>query len=142
MIKKWPFYITLAIAVSVIAAFILHYISEHTPKKVAAPTTDDNTGTTGSEPAKQFSGFNYNLQLNRNTPNAEAEITLLQEFINAYYGAPQLAVNGVYDEATAAAVRDIAKQENISLFNFRYYYLVPAVGENTAIEIIRKYTVS
>lgn len=137
--KKLPFFLAISVAVALAAAFILHLISDS--KKTTVTTgsgalpLDEN-----SEAGKTFKGFNYNLLLKSDTHNGEAEITLLQHLINAYYGVPTVFVTGKYDSATASAITAITKKSSITLYQFRYYYFVQVRGEAKAIEIINSLT--
>lgn len=70
---------------------------------------------------KVYTRLNYETQLNPGVKGQEVEV--LQRFINAYNGNYDLAVSGIFDDATETRLRAIAGKAGTNLLEFRNNYL-------------------
>ena len=135
--KKSLIYIVAGVAVLGVAA----YIYAASRKRNQAVAAQQQAAATGAGQPPKFKGFNFNLLLNSSAKQVVAEVTALQMMINAYYnGSRVIPVNGVYDAATKAAVKDIIGKTSTTLHEFRYEYLVKERGERVADNIFQSIT--
>ena len=138
--KKLPYFIVLTVAVSVIAAILLHFLCKKGSCGKKRRVSSGKKISLTPRVSKKFKGFNQNLLLNADVPGAEAEITALQYLINSYYGYNAVVITGVWDTDTADAVRNITGLSGVSLYQFRYYYYVQVRGNDAATAIFNHLT--
>lgn len=146
MKKNLLFYIPLGVSVALGAVLLVTWLKRRSDTLTmdSQPRGKDYLNTPDADVYKKFKGFNPNLLLNKNTPDGKAEITLLQHFINAYYGGtPSLLITGVFDTPTRNAVMDITGKDTTSIYEFNYIYLQPvrgaALGDKIMMELTERY---
>lgn len=143
MKKNLLFYIPLGVSVALGLILLLSWMN----RRASAMMMADIMGPSGADGGMQgavyqkFKGFNPNLLLNSGTPNAVPEITLLQHFINAYYGgSPSLVITGRFDTPTRNAVMDITDKDTTSIYEFNYLYLQQKRGAGLGDKIMMEMT--
>lgn len=140
--NRLPQILLAAVAIAAIAALAIHSISDN--RRSGNRRNRRRVSGRSTNAVQQFSGFNFNLPLNENTRAEQAvgEMTLLQYYINLYYGQPVVPVTGYWNQETAQALYDITGRETTTIYYFRYHYLVPLRGDKEAAEILKALTIN